>query len=146
MRTANKFLAALALAALVTAGCAGPEQKFGRGLNNTFEIVRLGELQRSVEQSSIFDSPSVGYTYGVVHGINRTLERTGLGIYEMVTFPIPSYDPILTSYIPAKAPEPDNFRAGLPDDPLFETDTFTGFSGGMEAPFIPGSKFAVFDY
>ena len=37
------FLAATALAALFTSGCAGPEQKLGRGVNNMFEVVRMGE-------------------------------------------------------------------------------------------------------
>ena len=145
MRTAINFLAVLALAALFTAGCAGPEQKFGRGINNTLEVVRLGELQRSVEQSSIIDGASVGYTYGVVHGINKTLARTGVGIYEIVTFPIPSYDPVCTSYLAPKPVGPDSHRSTLPDDPLFETDVYTGFSGGNVFPFIPGSKFSVFD-
>lgn len=146
MRIANNFLAALALAALFTAGCSGPEQKLGRGINNTLEVVRMGELQRSVEQATLFDSPGVGYTYGVVRGIDRTLVRTGVGVYEIVTAPIPSYDPVLTSYLSPTPAMPDSSRPGLPNDPLFETDTFTGFSGGLEAPFMPGSKFSVFDY
>ena len=28
---------------------------------------------------------------------------------------------------------------------MFDTDTYTGFSGGDVAPFIPGSRFRVFD-
>ena len=38
---------------LFAAGCTGPEQKLGRGLDNTFEIVRWGELRRSVEQNAV---------------------------------------------------------------------------------------------
>ena len=34
-------------AALLVSGCAGPEQKLGRGVNNMTEITRLGELRRS---------------------------------------------------------------------------------------------------
>jgi len=97
MRHATNFLATLALAALFTAGCAGPEQKLGRGFNNTFEVVRMGELQRSVEQATIIDGPGVGCTYGVIHGLDKTFARTGVGIYEIVTSPIPSYDPVFTS-------------------------------------------------
>ena len=145
MRTATNFLAALALTALFTAGCAGPEQKLGRGINNTFEIVRMGEMQRSIEQSAIVDGAGVGYTYGVVHGFNKTIARTGVGLYEIVTCPLPSYDPIFTSYLPAKPVGPDSRHISLPDDPLFETDTYTGFSGGNLFEFIPGSKFSVFD-
>jgi hypothetical protein len=28
---------------------------------------------------------------------------------------------------------------------VFDTDTYMGFSGGDVAPFIPGSRFRVFD-
>ena len=146
MRHATNFLAALALAALFTAGCAGPEQKLGRGFNNTFEIVRMGELQRSVEQASVIDGPGVGYTYGIIHGVNKTFARTGVGIYEIVTSPFPSYDPIFTSYLTPKPLQPDNRPVRLPDDPLFQTDTYTGFSGGSLFSFVPFSKFSVFDY
>ena len=30
-------------------------------------------------------------------------------------------------------------------DALFDTDTYTGFSGGDVAPLFPGSRFSVFD-
>ena len=49
------FLALAALAAVFTSGCAGPEQKLGRGLSNTFEIARMGEMRRSVEQTAILN-------------------------------------------------------------------------------------------
>jgi hypothetical protein len=54
---------------LFTAGCAGPEQKFGRGMSNTFEIVRMGELRRSVEQTAIFDSPTHRLHHRFIHGL-----------------------------------------------------------------------------
>jgi putative exosortase-associated protein (TIGR04073 family) len=145
MRNVIPFLAITTLAALFTAGCAGPEQKFGRGMSNTFEIVRMGELYRSVEQTAIFDSPSTGYTYGVVHGLNRSLERTGLGIYEMVTAPLPPYHPVLTRYFSPGPVFPDSYKPGLLADPLFSSDIYAGYSGGNIAPFIPGSRFTVFD-
>ena len=145
MRIATNLLAGLALAALFTAGCAGPEQKLGRGFNNTFEVIRMGEMQRSIEQSTIIDGAGVGYTYGVIHGFNKTIARTGVGLYEIVTSPFPSYDPVCTSYLPVKPAEPDNYMVGLPDDPLFETDIYSGFSGGTAFSFLPGNKFSVFD-
>ena len=44
MRNVNFSLLALAaLAALFTVRLRGPEQKLGRGMSNTFEVVRLGE-------------------------------------------------------------------------------------------------------
>lgn len=145
MRNAITLLAVVGLAALVTAGCAGPEQKLGRGINNTLEIARWDEMERSVEQAAVFDGTSVGFTTGIIHGFDRTIARTGIGIYEVVTAPFPSYDPICTKYFPVKSVGPDSYTPGLIADPLFETDTYTGYSGGDVAPFIPGSRFTVFD-
>ena len=62
MRNIIPFLAIAALAAVFTSGCAGPEQKFGRGMSDSLEATRMGDLRRSVEQTTIFDSPSAGYT------------------------------------------------------------------------------------
>ncbi len=141
----RNVISLLALAALFTSGCAGPEQKFGRGMSNTFEIVRAGEMRRSIEQTAVFESPSAGYTVGAVRGLNRTLARTGLGLYEIVTAPFPPYHPIWTSYLSPGPVYPESYKPGLISDSTFDTDTYTGFSGGDVAPFIPGSRFRVFD-
>ncbi|HEV2691918.1 MAG TPA: exosortase system-associated protein, TIGR04073 family [Verrucomicrobiae bacterium] len=132
-------------AALFVAGCAGPEQKLGRGVSNSWDIIRLGEMRRTIEQESVLDSPGEGYTTGVVRGFDRSMARTGLGLYEIVTFPIPPYDPIATKYLSPHPVYPESYKPGLISDPLFDTDTYTGFSGGDIAPFIPGSRFKVFD-
>ncbi len=141
----RNVISLLALAALFTSGCAGPEQKFGRGMSNTFEIVRAGEMRRSIEQTAVFESPSAGYTVGAVRGLNRTLARTGLGLYEIVTAPFPPYHPIWTSYLSPGPVYPESYKPGLISDSTFDTDTYTGFSGGEVAPFVPGSRFRVFD-
>ena len=141
----RNVISLLALAALFTSGCAGPEQKFGRGMSNTFEITRLGEMRRSIEQTAVFESPSAGYTVGAVRGLNRTLARTGLGLYEIVTAPFPPYHPIWTSYLSPGPVYPESYKPGLISDSMFDTDTYTGFSGGEVAPFVPGSRFRVFD-
>jgi putative exosortase-associated protein (TIGR04073 family) len=141
----RNVISLLALAALFTSGCAGPEQKFGRGMSNTFEIVRAGEMRRSIEQTAVFESPSAGYTVGAVRGLNRTLARTGLGLYEIVTAPFPPYHPIWTSYLSPGPVYPESYKPGLISDSMFDTDTYTGFSGGEVAPFVPGSRFRVFD-
>ena len=132
-------------AALFAAGCAGPEQKLGRGVSNSWDIIRLGEMRRSIEQASILSSPDEGYTTGVIRGFDRSMARTGLGLYEIVTFPIPPYHPIATKYFSAHPAYPESYKPGLISDPLFDTDTYTGFSGGDIAPFVPGSRFKVFD-
>lgn len=139
------YLAVSLLAAMLASGCANMERKFGRGMSNTFEIVRMGELRRSVEQSALFESPEVGYTYGFFHGLNRTLARTGIGIYEVVTAPFPPYDPVATDYFAVNPVYPDNYAPGLLEDSMFATDTNLGFSGGDVAPMVPGSRFRIFD-
>ena len=89
------LLAVIAFAAMFVTGCAGPEQKLGRGISNTFEIVRMGDMRRSIEQNEIFD-PYDGFTTGMVSGFDKSITRTGVGIYEVVTAPIPPYHPVLT--------------------------------------------------
>jgi putative exosortase-associated protein (TIGR04073 family) len=138
-------------AALFAAGCTGPEQKLGRGLSNTYEVVRWGELRRSVEQNSVLDTPGTGY-YGLIHGFDRSVQRTGLGLLEVVTFPVPTptYKPLFPKFydaktIPGDPVYPESYKPGLMSDALFDTDTYTGFSGGDVAPWFPGSRFAIFD-
>ena len=139
------------LVALLTSGCAGPEQKLGHGMNNVFEIVRMGEMRRSVEQSAVLDSPGAGYTVGALRGLDRSLARTGLGAWETATFLLPyRYDPVYSggSRLFNLKPDPvfpESYKPGRLSDALFDTDTYTGFSGGDVAPFIPGSRFKIFD-
>lgn len=154
MRKVTPFLSALALAAVLVSGCAGPEEKFGRGMSNTFEVVRMGEMRRTIEQTTIMESPSAGATTGFMRGLNRSMARTGLGVYEMITAPVPSYHfdthhwnygPVCTSYLTPGPAFPESYKPGRMSDALFDTDTFTGFSGGDIAPWFPGSRFRVFD-
>ncbi|MFZ0829270.1 MAG: exosortase system-associated protein, TIGR04073 family [Verrucomicrobiia bacterium] len=149
MRNVISLLAVTALAALFTSGCAGPEKKLGRGISNTFEITRMGEMRRSVEQTAVFDSPSAGYTVGAVDGFAHTMARTGVGLFEVVTFPFPmpgsGYGPLFPKYLPPGPLYPDSYKPGLISGSTFDTDTYTGFSGGDIAPYVPGSRFKVFD-
>jgi len=145
MRKIIPLLAALVLAGVLATGCANTEQKFGRGMSNTLEVTRLGELQRTMEQTALFDGPNVGYTTGFIRGINRTLARTGVGIYEMVTAPFPPYGPVFTDYLAPNPVYPDAYQPDLAEDAMFSTDTNLGYSGGDIAPFVPGSRFRVFD-
>ena len=151
--------------ALVMGGCAGPERKLGRGMNNLTEIVRGGEMRRSIEQTALWDGANVGYTTGFVRGLSRSLARTAIGAYEIVTFPIPSYDPLLTStnrlypdftiknasypwggmVLPEKPVYPASYKPNIVSDSTFATDTSIGFSGGDIAPMIPGSRFHIFN-
>jgi len=144
MRKLTLPLLAIAAAVFVT-GCANQEEKLGRGISNSWEIARLGEMRRTVEQTAVFDSPSQAYTTGVVRGFDRTMARTGIGLYEVVTFPFPPYHPIATKYLTPGPVGPESYKPGLIDDPSFDTDTYTGFSSGDAAPWMPGSRFNVFN-
>jgi putative exosortase-associated protein (TIGR04073 family) len=144
------FLSLIAVSSLV-AGCAnpqGPEQKFGRGLNNLVEFARMGELRRSMEQAAIFDTPGYGSTTtGFFHGINRSFVRTGVGVYEVLTFPIPNggngdYGPIYRYGDPVY---PDSYKPDWLSETTLHPDTSLGFSGGDIAPYLPGSRFRIFD-
>src|SRR5882724_3340730 len=143
MRKTVSLLALVALAATFSTGCANTERKFGRGVSNMFEIVRGGEFRRSMEQTSLFDGPDMAYSTGFFRGINRTLARTGLGVYEVVTAPFPPYDPQWTDYLAPGAVYPDSYTPSIVEDSMFSTDTNLGFSGGDVLPFAPGSRFRI---
>ena len=145
MRNTISLLSVIALIGVLSSGCANVEKKFGRGLSNTFEIVRGGEFRRSMEQTALFDSPDEAYTTGAIRGFDRTLARTGIGLWEVVTAPIPPYGPIFTNHFAVKPVYPDNYRPGLVEDSMFATDTFVGYSGGDVVPFVPGSRFQIFE-
>jgi putative exosortase-associated protein (TIGR04073 family) len=139
----RKFITLLAMTgAVALVGCAGPEHKLGRGINNITEVVRGGEIRRSVEQTALFEGPETGYTTGLLHGLNRTVQRTLVGAYEIVTFPLPNYDPLM---FPANPVYPDSYRPDILSDSFFATDTYLGFSAGDVAPMLPGSRFHIFD-
>src|SRR5438270_39251 len=110
-----KFAAFITLAAtsLLVVGCAGPERKLGRGLNNMTELLRGGEVRRSFEQTAIFGNTDTAYTTAVIHGMNRAFCRTGVGIWEVLTAPIPNhmhpkdYGPIIR---PENPVYPDSYK------------------------------------
>ena len=139
------LLGAVLVTGLLATGCAGPEKKLSRGMSNTFELVRWGEMRRSVEQTALFEGPDKAYTKGVVKGLNKTLARTGIGLYEIVTCPFPPYDPVFTNYLSANPAQPDSFTPGIMADSTLSPDTNLGFSGGEVFPMMPGSRFRIFD-
>jgi putative exosortase-associated protein (TIGR04073 family) len=166
MRIAGR-LSLLGLAAVLATGCAGPERKLGRGILNATEFARMGELRRTMEQTALLENTQATYTTGFIRGINRSLIRTTIGAFEIATFPfpIPTYGPLLApngrvypditamhkTYpfgIPAftEYPSyPDSYAPGLIESSTYSTDTSLGFSGGDINPFVPGSRFRIFD-
>jgi putative exosortase-associated protein (TIGR04073 family) len=145
MRNTVFFLGALALVAVMGAGCAGPESKLGRGFSNVTEPTRMAEFTRAEEQAGLFNGTDTGFATGFVQGMNKTLARTGLGVYEIVTFPIPPYHPICTSYLNPSPQYGDAYRPRKWADPMYDSDHYLGFSGGDVVPWFPGSRFRVFD-
>jgi hypothetical protein len=63
----------------------------------------------------------------------------------MVTAPFPPYGPVFTDYLAPNPVYPDAYQPDLAEDAMFSTDTNLGYSGGDIAPFVPGSRFRVFD-
>jgi len=144
MRKLASLLGATLVVGVLASGCAGPEKKLGRGFSNTYEIVRMSEMRRTMEQTALFE-PHATYSGAMVRGLNRSIARFGIGVYEIVTFPIPSYEPVCTNYLTPHLVYPDNYKPRILADSLFATDTTIGFSGGDVAPMIPGSRFRIFD-
>ena len=144
MRKTLPFLAVAVIAALVS-GCTSAQKKLGRGMSNSVEFVRMGEIRRSVEQTALFEQPGGHYASGFVQGFTKSLARTGVGVYEIVTFPFPPYDPVFTDYLSPDPVYPDNYRPDIIEDSLFATDVNMGFSGGDVAPYVPGSRFKIFN-
>jgi putative exosortase-associated protein (TIGR04073 family) len=145
MRNVFPLLAIVALTGVLASGCVNAQKKLGRGFSNSAEFARLGEIQREMEQTALFDTPGHNYTKGFIRGFSKSVARTGVGIYEVVTAPLPPYGPVLTDYLSPYPVYPASYRPGLIEDSMFSTDVNLGFSGGDVAPFIPGSRFRIFD-
>jgi putative exosortase-associated protein (TIGR04073 family) len=90
------IIAGVVFLSALPAYAGNPVEKLGRGLANVgtspLEIPKtMGQVQ---EEKGIF----AGWTLGVLQGLVNTVKRAGVGIYEVVTFPIPfprDYEPIL---------------------------------------------------
>jgi putative exosortase-associated protein (TIGR04073 family) len=145
MRKFISVAGALSGLALLATGCAGPEQKLGRGINNVTEFARGGEIRRSMEQTAVWEGSDKAYTTGFIRGFDRSVARTAVGAFEILTFPFPTptYDPV---FLPSEPVYPDSYAPALIADPIFGPDAAIGFSGGDVAPFVPGSRFRIYDY
>jgi putative exosortase-associated protein (TIGR04073 family) len=80
----------------------GPTRKLGRGLSNMAlgwaeTPVTIGEINKK-------EGNAAAAGYGVVRGVGRSFARFGVGFFEVVTFPFPTYKgtymPVLRSDIP----------------------------------------------
>ena len=144
MRAAKTLPLVVALAGVVfLAGCEGPATKMGRGISNTGELLRWGELRYEMEQGAVWDGRS-GVTKGFLKGFCRSLARTGVGVAEIVSSPFGPYD---KGFIyPAYPRYPDNYTPSPMADSMWDPSTRIGFGPrGDIAPFVPGSRFTVFE-
>src|SRR4030095_14778673 len=66
----------------------GPTRKLGRGIAN----IAFGVTELSVRPNMINESEgnSAAWSYGIVQGVGRFFARLGYGVYETVTFPLPT--------------------------------------------------------
>lgn len=81
----------------VPAYCDTAIKKFGRGVCNV--LTCPAEFPAQIGATNRTDGPMAGLTYGVAKGVLWVLIRGVVGVYEVVTFPIPlpcEYRPILT--------------------------------------------------
>ncbi len=67
----------------------GPARKLGRAISNL--AFGLSELPSSITLINDRDGNAAAATYGIVKGLNRTAFRLGAGVYELLTFPFPTY-------------------------------------------------------
>jgi putative exosortase-associated protein (TIGR04073 family) len=84
-----------------------PLRKLGRGFANLlFGIV---ELPNQITKATSDHGGAAGFTYGLGKGFTRWIAREGVGVYEVVTFPVPcpkGYKPIITPEFPNEDFEP----------------------------------------
>ena len=67
----------------------GPTRKLGRGLGNL--LFGATELIQNPVLINDQEGNAASWSYGPVKGIGRFFFRTGVGIYEIVTFPFATY-------------------------------------------------------
>lgn len=65
----------------------GPIRKFGRGFCNT--IFGIFEIPIQVIKTNNTTGGVAAWTYGLMKGIGRFLLREGVGVTEIITFPMP---------------------------------------------------------
>lgn len=98
----RRFIAKVILGSAVFAGGAAAVSprafaddlwdKGGRGVadivTSPYEVVRQGKIDYD-------EKGGIGIFTGGFRGIGSMVGRLGVGVYELVTFPLPGYDPIL---------------------------------------------------
>ncbi len=92
---------AVFLSLLINSACFAqdPFTKLGRGVANT--LTGWVELPKNIYNTSVKDNAFTGLTLGLARGVGMTVVRTGAGLFEIATFPIP----LPQDYRPTLEPE-----------------------------------------
>jgi putative exosortase-associated protein (TIGR04073 family) len=116
------FLTIILVVGFVAACCAdiqdppsndyGPTRKLGRGVTNF--VFAWSELPVTMATVNTREGNSAAAGYGVVRGLGRSFVRFGVGFYEMVTAPFPSYH---ASYTPLLRNDVHYIHAGYAEFP-----------------------------
>ena len=94
MRKSIIFIAILAILFVSSAAYADNAlKKLGRGAANV--LTCPFELPYRVGEANEESGPFAAITYGILNGFWRMGVRGVVGLYEVVTFPIPGYGPIV---------------------------------------------------
>lgn len=113
----------LILAIMFTASLAfaqGPVQKLSRGLLNT--LTGFFELPLNIIRKSAAEGYAQGLSVGLVEGIIKSVHRTLVGVYEVVTFLIPA---------------PAGYEAILMPENLLTSETLHKADPAMRSDFRP---------
>ena len=103
----------------------GALRKLSRGLANI--IYGVTEIPVQMVRSEHEGANGEKAAYGAVFGAGKTLARLGYGIYELITFPVPTYK---ETY---RAPyHPDNREATHPSKGFLEFPPEVGFISGVQ--------------
>lgn len=92
-------------------GAAGAWEKAGRGLGN-LTLGFLVEWPKTVVHESHARGPAFGLTVGLIKGMALGVGRTLVGVYELLTFPLPNgsdYGPVLEPGSPLSAARTERF-------------------------------------
>lgn len=105
MNKKNLFSACVLCSALLSTGAAyadesylsGVGSKIGQGLANT--TTGVVEIPKNIINISHDQNVFVGITWGLLRGVIETVNRTTVGVVELITAPIPSDDFITPPYV-----------------------------------------------
>lgn len=90
----------------------GPTRKLGRGVSNI--LFGATEIIQTPAEINDREGNSAAASYGVIRGVGRFLFRLRVGVYEVATFPFPTYK---ESYRPAYRLDPPWIHGGFEEFP-----------------------------